>query len=221
MKNSIVLVVLLFLANDLNAQSWDCRIHGMIKKSNGEAAENCQVMIFKDTDTLCKLYTDKTGSFDVSVSFTSGNDYSLLYETFANAEKILLYQKTDSVPALTYTLNLKLRNVKWDKFDNSAYYELNETKTYQNFDPTFLKRTLTENPDVCVKFIQTRNPEEKKALARKRMKLFRKQLLEAGINPKQVSFSKRLLDINDEDTEVPETRSRIQGVVVSLEGTCK
>lgn len=122
---------------------------------------------------------------------------------------------------MTYTLNLKLRNVKWDKFDNSAYYELNGTKAYWNFDPTFLKHTLAENPDVCVKFIQTRNLEEKKALARKRMKLFRKKLLEAGINPKQVSFSKQILNVNDQVTEFPDTCSRIQGVVVSLEGMCK
>lgn len=219
MKEHFILIGLLFLANGLNAQSYDCRIHGTIQKSRGEAVENHLVVIFKNTDTLCKMYTDKMGSFDFSVPFTSGNDYSLLYETLANAEKILLFRKTDSVPVLEYTLNLTLRNVKWDKFDNSAYYELNEIKAYQNFDLAFLKYTLAENPEVCVKFIQTWNPQEKKTVARKRMKLFRKQLFESGINPKQVSFSKQILNLSQEKT--PDMRSRIQGVVASLEGVCK
>ena len=219
MKGCSVLIVLFLLATSLNAQTWDCRIYGTIRKSSGEAKENCTIVIFRNEDTICKTSTNQTGNFDLSVPFASGNNYTLLYESFENAEKVILYRKTDSIPRLSYLLNLTLRNIKWDKFDNSAYYELNETSVYQNFDLKFLKHSLIENPGVCVEFIQTWNPEEKKKVARKRMKIFRNQLLEAGINPKQVSFSKQIMDLSQEETS--ESRSRIEGVVVSLEGACR
>lgn len=203
----------------LNAQSWDCQIRGTTRKNSGVLVPNCAIIILRNADTLCIAQTDNTGSFDLTVPFHSGNDYTLLCQTYATTKTIPLFHKTDSVPVLSFVFDIALEHVKRDQFDNTVYYDFGETREFDNFDLTFLKYTLEENPGICIEFVQSLNPEEGKAIARKRMKYFRRFLLESGIDSGQIRFSKRILELNI--IEVSDDRSRIQGVVRSTDGPCR
>lgn len=219
MKRITLLFLILFYTNLLDAQSWDCQISGTILKNSGEVAARCKIILFKDEDTLCVTQTDQNGAFDFIAPFTVGNSYVFLYETYGQTKKVTLFKNSDSIPVFSFLLNLTLKNIKWDKFDNSAYYGFNETKNCDNFDLEFLKYSLEEYPGVCIEFIQVLDPKETKAIARERMNNFRKLILESGINPKQVRFSKQVLNWNKTETEEQVRRSCIQGRVVSINGT--
>lgn len=99
-------------------------------------------------------------------------------------------------------------------FDPSAYYELNETKKFTNFEIKWLIDLMIEHPTLKVKFGQTITKQESVRIAQKRMTNFEKSLKKGDVDMSRITFetSVYFLDENDIDQ-----RSRIQGVILSLD----
>lgn len=78
---------------------------------------------------------------------------------------------------------------------------------------------LIEYPQMCIRFVQTLNPEEKETVAKKRKEQFLKLLRTTGVNMNQIIFSDEILILDFSKSE--DKRSRIEGVVYSMNGNCK
>lgn len=121
---------------------------------------------------------------------------------------------------LLINFNLYCQNQEFnhDKFDNSAYFNLNEIKKFEILTLKFLQDLIEKYPLICIEFIQTINVNESKRIAKKRMKTFKKTLKKAGLGIKNFRFNDEILVVKEIDFE---QRSRIQGVVYSINQNCK
>jgi len=78
---------------------------------------------------------------------------------------------------------------------------------------------LNEYPQLCYRFVQSISPGEKKRIANKRKKAFLKNLRAVGVNMNQIIFSDEIIELDITKTE--DKRSRIEGIVYSMDGKCK
>lgn len=222
--NLIKLIIAVFLVSQgTYAQSWEVKISGSLINPDDSLITGIPVVLLENKDTLISVKTDQQGKFNFSSSFSYGNDYVIVIseEKFKlRSNKVYLFQKTDTARMSEYQLDLIIPKIIRDKFDNSAYYNLNETTNFQNFEIQLFKELMDEYPGMCVEFTQTIHPEEKSKVAAKRMKRFREQLEKAGYDLSRISFRKEVLVLN-KDLLKTDSRSRIQGIVLSMDGDCK
>ena len=108
--------------------------------------------------------------------------------------------------------------IRIDKFDNSAYFQINETKEFENLTIETLKDILIKYPTICIEFKQMINPMESTLIARRRSRQFMKILKKSGLNMDNFQMNDTLLFVKDDDIE---RRSRIQGIIISFDSTCK
>jgi hypothetical protein len=118
-----------------------------------------------------------------------------------------------------YSIELDFPHIIQDKFDNSAYYALNETKQFQNLEVDWLLGFQNQFPEMCLEFIQTIHPNEQQKIAKKRKSLFLKELERTGFDMKRIHFQKEVLILTEAQLK-EDNRSRIQGIVRSLDGDC-
>lgn len=208
---------------EVYGQSWDVKISGTVTDmSNKKLIENIPVVLIANRDTIAIQNTNNNGEFLFDLIFSVENDYYIfLNVTHQNSRRdwIKLHAKGDSNIIGEYRLDLSKLRIIQDRFDNSVYYEKNETVKYQNFDLDYFKKIMTEYPQMCIRFVQTINPEEKKSISNRRKKQFLKTLKTAGINMNQIIFSDEIFILDIANLE--DKRSRIEGVVYSMDGNCK
>lgn len=108
--------------------------------------------------------------------------------------------------------------IRIDKFDNSAYFQINETQNFENLTIEMLKDIVLRYPAICIEFRQMINPIESKLIARRRSRRFVKTLKKAGLNMGNFQINKSWLYVKDDDIE---QRSRIQGIIFSMDSKCK
>src|SRR5690606_34010074 len=134
-------------------------------------------------------------------------------------DKIILQNRKDSLFVSGYEIELSIFISEEEKFDNSAYFEHRETHVWQNFELTWFTSLMNEYPNMCMEFTQRINPKESIRIAQKRMTNFKKMLLNAGCDMRRISFSENIVFLNDNLLKI-DTRSRIQGLVISMDGDC-
>lgn len=99
-------------------------------------------------------------------------------------------------------------------FDPSAYYALNETKEFTNFEITWLIDLMNEHPGLKIKFVQTITKQETVEIAKKRMINFEKSLKQGSVDMNRITFESKVYYVDETESD---QRSRIQGVVVSVD----
>jgi|SRR5690554_302638 len=222
--NVIKLILITFLTfNCVYAQSWEVKISGNLKSSDNVMLSEIPILLCTNNDTMFIVKTDENGEFEFKTTFTYGNDYILKLNIENQNPKdcnFHLFSKEDTARMSEYQLDLKLPILIHDKFDNSVYYELNEIKNFQNFEMEWFKGLLTRYPEMCLEFVQTINPIEKQKIAQKRIKHFQEELVKANCDMKRISFRNETLILSDQ-MMIEDSRSRIQGIIISMDGDCK
>lgn len=99
-------------------------------------------------------------------------------------------------------------------FDPSAYYALNETTEFRNFEIKWLIDLMIEYPGLRTKFVQTITKQETIEIAKKRMINFEKSLKQGGVDMNRITFESKVFYV---DEAASDQRSRIQGVMISLD----
>lgn len=187
-----------------------------------ELLPNVTVILMQNLDTLEKVQSNEQGEFMFLTEFSAENSYAVTLDVDHQRSKsywVKIHAKGDTARYLEYRLDLlKLRIIK-DRFDNSIYYAMNETNEYENFDLPYFLKILEEYPQMCIKFVQIINPEEDLRIANRRKRHFLKLLKSSGVNMSQLFFSEEILLLDT--TNLEDKRSRIEGVVHSMSGSCK
>jgi len=204
-------------------QTWDVKISGTVTDMESEKLiENIPVVLMENQDTIAIEMSGNQGEFLFEVKFSAEHEYSIFLNIpHQNLRQnwIRFHAKGDTIVVREYLFELSKLKLIHDRFDTGIYYEINEKEKYQNFDLDYFLKILNEYPQMCIRFVQTINPNEKKSVAKKREKAFLKLLKEKGINMNQINFSDEvfMLDI----TTAEDIRSRIEGVAYSMDGNCK
>lgn len=173
-KHITLLILSLISILKVFGQSWDVTILGTVTDlPSKKPIEHQRIVLMSNNDTLDFQFTKGIGDFSIETFFSVENDYYLFLDAdYQNSKKdwIKLHAKGDTTMIHMFHIDLiKLPIIK-DRFDNNAYYEINETKEHQNFDLTYFLNLFTENPTICIRFVQTIHPDEKKSVALKRKK---------------------------------------------------
>lgn len=204
-------------------QTWDVKISGTVMDmENKKLIENIPVVLMSNRDTVAIQNSGSQGEFLFDVTFSIENDYFIFLNIDYQKSRqswIKLHAKGDTNVVEEYHVDVAKLRIIHDRFDNSVYYEKNETKEYQNFDLDYFLKVLNEYPQLCYRFVQSINPDEKKRIANKRKKAFLKNLRTAGANMNQIIFSDEIIELDITKTE--DKRSRIEGIVYSMDGKCK
>lgn len=215
-----ILFVLLFIHHSWSiAQVKDVHITGTLKTIEKIPIDTCTVALCQNNDTLLITQTNSKGEFQFNAQLLVEQIHHLKFNRAELSNQMTrFYVPNDSTETTSFYFELILPVLKQCRFDNSAYYDLNETVRCQNFDTHFIKNITLENPGLCLSFTQTIHPNESLRTAKKRMKNFKKLLKIEDFDLSRIEFSDeiRILDL----TSSEDHRSRIQGVVVSLEGDC-
>ncbi len=204
-------------------QAQNVKISGtVIDMANKKLIGNIPVVLMVNRDTIAIQNSDSLGEFLFEVTFSVENDYYI----FLNIDRqnsrqswIKLHAKGDTNVFEEYRLDLSKLRIIQDRFDNSVYYEKNEMVKHQNFDLKYFLTMLNEYPQMCIRFVQLINPEERKSMATRRKKQFLKELKSSGVDMSRIIFSEEILIMDLIKSE--DKRSRIEGVVHSMDGNCK
>jgi hypothetical protein len=204
-------------------QTWDVKISGTVTDmENKKLIENIPVVIMSNRDTVAIKNSGSQGEFLFDVTFSVENDYFIFLNIDYQKSRqswIKLHAKGDTNIVKEYLFELSKLRIIHDRFDNSVYYEKNETVKYQNFDLNYFIKIQNEYPQMCYRFVQLRSPQEKKSVAIRRKKQFLKKLKSGGVDMSRIIFSEEILIMDLTNSE--DKRSRIDGVVHSMDGNCK
>jgi hypothetical protein len=204
-------------------QTWDVKISGTVTDmENKKLIENIPVVIMSNRDTVAIKNSGSQGEFLFDVTFSVENDYFIFLNIDYQKSRqswIKLHAKGDTNIVKEYLFELSKLRIIHDRFDNSVYYEKNETVKYQNFDLNYFIKIQNEYPQMCYRFVQLRNPQEKNSVAIRRKKQFLKELKSGGVDMSRIIFSEEILIMDLTNSE--DKRSRIDGVVHSMDGNCK
>lgn len=221
--NILKLFFLLFFAySNAFAQSWEVNISGKLTSSKTVGLSGIPIILCQNNDTVVVVRTNENGEFAMATTFSYGNNYTLqltIKRLYVKSEIITLFNKEDTARMSEYSIELDFPHIIQDKFDNSAYYALNETRKFQNFEIDILRESQNQFPEMCLEFIQTIHPNERQKIAKKRKSLFLKELERTGFDMKRIHFRKDVLILTEAQLK-KDNRSRIQGIVRSLEGDC-
>ncbi len=203
------------ITQNLFGQSSNVKISGSVSDLSKIRQSDIPVILLENTDTLIVVKTNKKGEFEILTTFSVDNDYYILLDVQYNKNKTILHLKGDTIIVDEYQLDLSVPRLIEDRFDNGANYDLNEVNNYHNFEINNFKQKLIQYPQLCIEFRQYANPEEKMKILKRRMKNFKKELNDSGINMKQISFSNLIFKLNSTDK-----KSSIQAIVLSVDGNC-
>jgi hypothetical protein len=218
----IQIVFLFIIIYDVHGQLSAVKISGSVRDIEKRKLENIPVVLMVNRDTLAIQNSDSKGEFLFDVMFSTEHDYYIFLNLEHQNSKqnwIKLHAKGDTNIFMEYKIDLNKLRVIRHRFDNSIYYEKNDTEKYQNFDLDYFKKVIQEYPQMCIRFVQTINPKEKKIIAKRRKKHFLELLRSAGINMNQIIFSNETFTLDLSNSN--DVRSRIEGVVYSMDGNCK
>lgn len=204
-------------------QTQQVKISGTVTDmENKKLVENIPVVLMSNRDTVAIKNSGSQGEFLFDVTFSVENDYYIFLNiNHQNSRQswIKLHAKGDTNVFEEYRVDLSKLRLIQDRFDNSVYYEKNETVKHQNFDLKYFLMMLNEYPQMCIRFVQLMNPEERKSVATRRKKQFLKELKSSGVDMSRIIFSEEILIMDLTNSE--DKRSRIDGVVHSMDGNCK
>lgn len=204
-------------------QTWEVNISGIVTNWEQDTLSEIPVILFVNADTLMTTLTDENGEFYMDVAFSRENNYAVRLDVERQNTKsynVDLFTQGDTVFISKYHVDLMVLKVMRERFDNSAYYALNETQNMQNFDIAWFGALLDEYETMCLEFVQTIHPNEKPETARERMKQFKKILRKAGVNMDQLQFKATIHYLTEEQI-TKNSRSRIQGAITSMDGNCQ
>ena len=223
MKTLMHIVFLFMTFLSVYGQSWEVKISGTVTDmANKKTIENIPVVLMSNRDTIAIQNSCSQGEFLFNVTFSVENDYYIFLNIEHQNSKqswIKLHAKGDTNVIGEYHIDLSKLRIIHDRFDTGIYYEINETEKYQNFDLDYFKKFILEYPLMCIRFVQTINPDEKKRASKRRKRQFLKELKTTGVNMNQIIFSDEIFVLDITKTE--DKRSRIEGVVYSMDGNCK
>lgn len=223
MKFTVTLLFLILSSLIVNGQSQDVKISGTVTDmENKKLIENIPVVLMSNRDTVAIKNSGSQGEFLFEVSFSVENDYYIFLNIdHQNSRQswIKLHVKGDTNVFEEYRVDLSKLRLIQDRFDNSVYYEKNETVKHQNFDLKYFLMMLNEYPQMCIRFVQLKNPQERNSVAIRRKKQFLKELKSGGVDMSRIIFSEEILILDL--TKSDDKRSRIEGVVHSMDGNCK
>lgn len=202
-------------------QNRPVKIAGTVTDINSAIpAPNVQIYLLKNNDTLSAVNTDSLGTFLIETNFSNHGEYSLLHNFKGRKyDKIVLQNTGDSAWVSEYEIELSIFISNEEKFNSSVYFELKETHDCQNFEPVWFKALLEEYPNMCLEFTQYINPKESERIAQKRMINFRKMLFDIGCDMNRIRFSENPVILQASLLQI-DPRSRIQSLVVSMDGSC-
>lgn len=213
---SVLLVVFQF-----SAQQSGSLISGKVTSKDKEPIPDTKVVLLENDTAIDSTFTDSLGMYYFELVFASTAEYALIIECYNDMENLKDYirHKSDTMRNIEYILNLECGKYLHDKFDNNAYFEYNVIDKFSNITIEFYKKLLEEYPKMCLKLLQTIHPNEEISLAKKRMNHFKNSLHKIGCDMNRISFSPkiRILTITP---STQNTKSRILGEVVSMDGKC-
>lgn len=223
MKPLIHIVFLFMTIFSVYGQTQQVKISGTVTDmENKKLVENIPVVLMSNRDTIAIKNSGSQGEFLFDVTFSVENDYFIFLNIDYQKSRqnwVKLHAKGDTNIVKEYILDLSKLRIIHDRFDTGIYYEKNETVKHQNFDLKYFLTMLNEYPQMCIRFVQTINPEERKSVATKRKKQFLKELNSSGVDMSRIIFSEEILILDLTKSE--DKRSRIEGVVHSMDGNCK
>lgn len=223
MNHLKILLLLFFAYSNAFAQSWEVNISGKLTSSKTTVVPSeILVTLCQNNDTVSVVNTNENGEFALVTTFEFGNTYTLQLtsnDRYQKTKKIRLFNKEDTAMVSEYRIEVEFPDIIHNKFDNSAYYALNETRKFQNFEIDILKELQNQFPEMCMEFVQTIHPNELQKIAKKRKTLFLKELEKSGFDMKRIHFRKDVLILTEAQL-IEDDRSRIQGIIRSLEGDC-
>lgn len=205
------------------AQVCPVQVSGVVSEWESEnKLANIPIVILENNDTLAILITDAVGAFCLDTRFNANKQYTLSINNrqfFSFENQTILKRKEDSICGSHYVIERRLIPLKHDRFDPSIYFEFNETQFHQQIEIDALKQLLKENPSLCIEFVQTIHPNETQAIAELRKSTFLNALESANVPMEHIRFKQEVLKLDIEKQN--DVRSRIEGVLVSIEGSCK
>lgn len=222
MNHLKLLFLLFFIYSSAFAQSWEVNISGKLTSSKTVGLSGIPIVLCQNDDTVVVVRTNENGEFALVTTFEFGKTYTLQLtsnDRYQKTKIIRLFNKEDTAMVAEYRIEVEFPHIIHDKFDNSAYYALNETRKFQNFEIDILRESQNQFPEMCLEFVQTIHPNEQQKIAKKRKTLFLKELERTGFDMKRIHFRKDVLILTEAQLK-EDNRSRIQGIVRSLEGDC-
>jgi len=221
MKAKLIIFFLFTIHFFSISQSWDVQVLGTIKEMNGPMPiENVMIVLFVNNNPFDSILTNINGNYSFNTYFSIENEYAIqLKYRNTNYDKTILHNVGDTMRMDTYILDMSIFKGREERFDPSAYYDLNDTKNVQNFEFEWFKDLFDDYSKMCVKFVQVLNPQESKKVAKKRMKTFIVELKKINCDMTRISYSNEVKYLDEEDLS-EDPRSRIQGVVISMDGDC-
>jgi hypothetical protein len=193
-------------------------VSGHVKSVSGlDLIKDADIIISKGADTIARVKTDEDGNFSLSLELEFNDELKLTIRHRRYFESEEFFKLQDEVQA-TFTFDLKLIKIIRDFQPVAPFYELNSEEPTNTNYVLVLSDLFEGYPDLCVEVRHYHNPEEEASLGKLRMENFKKQLDAAGIPVGQIHFhyDSLLLDCSNRK----DCRGRIEGAVVSLEGSC-
>lgn len=201
------------------SQTVETEVRRTIKTMQNKELADITVLLFKNQNIIGSARTDINGKFLFQTEISNGNQYSLKID-YLNRDfgHTIFRTLEDTIVYGTYDITMQFYPQKEERFDPSIYFDFNNVKDFQNHEDDLFKALILEFPEICIAFSQTINPEENREIVTERMNYFKQHLIQEGFDMKNFKFSNNiyLLDEFEQDK-----RSRIQGVVVSVEGNCE
>lgn len=209
-------------ASYYSAQSYTGPFSGTITSKENAPFPNVKVVIYENDIAIDSTFTDSLGNYSFKIEFKPKTEYAASYKhnDFFESTSDIFREATDTTINVDYFIDIQLASYRYDKFDNSAYYEMNVTDSFSNIEIGWFKDLMYEYPLMCLKFTQSIHPNERIKTAEERMKFFENKLKEFGCDMKRIRFSSEIFQLESHQLEL-NNKSRIQGVVISMDGKCK
>ncbi|WP_107038705.1 carboxypeptidase-like regulatory domain-containing protein [Brumimicrobium mesophilum] len=223
MKTSaLTLFLFIFFYNQFYAQSYTGPFSGTITSKENAPFPNVKVVIYENDIAIDSTFTDSLGNYSFKIEFKPKLEYSSSYHhnDFHEATLDIFREATDTTINVEYFIDIQLTSYRYDKFDNSAYYEMNVIDSFSNIEIGWFKDLMDEYPLMCLKFTQSIHPNERIKTAEERMKFFENKLKEFGCDMNRICFSSEIFKLESHQLEL-NNKSRIQGEITSMDGSCK
>lgn len=203
------------------AQNWEVKIQGTFTEMNSsKPIPNVSIFLQKNSDTISSTLTDSLGFFSIVTNFTMEDEYILNYK-YNNRyiPKNVIHKSKDTSQMEEYFFEMGLFLEPEFKCDLCEFYDFNKTRKKKNYDLDWFKKFMDEYPDFCYKFIQKNNPKETERIAKKRMRNFIKALENMQCDMTRIKFSDEILYLDENMLKI-DSRSRMEGSIISVEGNC-
>lgn len=224
--NSLFFLCILFysLFEGVIGQTYSTTISGDVTDTpTDRSIPNIEIVLLENQDTLEVTKTDSLGKFKFFVTVSPQKDYILKIDCYSHSD---LGHTIDIVPkkeGVEYEYIIETSCFYYNERSNSlqsAYYELNETKTFNGFNVEQLYNLMQEDPQMCLKALPFHIASENEKIVNKRIRNFKDALLKSNIDLNRIAFgSPKVIENNSE--ELDKQQSIIYFEVFSMDGNCK